>query len=166
MRGKSCYHVGVNKPLHPIAGGSARSPAYEADSYGWALAQARLIRERRYDAIDWGNVAEEIESVGRSELAAAESALRGLMAHILKWSMQPHLRGRSWTLTILEQRLRFDHLMAVNPGLKPHLEEMRNHSFRRARIEAAREMDVDLKTIADEPPSWPTILDEPFDLGS
>ena len=150
----------MNDPAHPFA---AVSPRYETDGFGWACAQSRLIRQRRLDSVDWDNVAEEIESVGKSEQSAAESALRILMAHILKWQAQPERRGRSWALTIAEQRLRYEQRLARNPSLKAVAEEMRTRAFPRARIEAAREMDVPLRTLPLDPPSWTTMLSEPFD---
>ena len=44
------------------------------DFFSWALAQARLLRARKLDAIDWENVAEEIESLGRGQFNKLESA--------------------------------------------------------------------------------------------
>jgi hypothetical protein len=153
----------VNNPAHPIAA-KALSPDYEKDGYGWAYAQADLLRERRWDLIDLENIIEEIESVGRSEEDAAESALRVLMMHILKWQLQPERRGRSWALSIANQRLRYAQRMKKNPSLKSKLEDMRTEAFRRSRIEAAQEMDVPLKTITTEPLGWDVILEEPFEV--
>lgn len=149
----------MNKPvsIKPSA-----LPAYDADTHGWALAQSSLIRGGQFDAVDWENVAEEIESVGKSELGRAESALRVLMAHILKWQMQPERRGKSWSLTILEQRLRYDDVIAQNPSLKTRRDEMRERAYRRARIEAARETEIDLDAFGQTPPEWTVILDQPF----
>lgn len=153
----------MNNPLHPVPAGEL-SPDYDLDGYGWARAQARLIREHRWDLVDWDNVVEEIESVGKSEQSAAESALRVLMMHVVKWQMQPERRGRSWALSIASQRVRYAQHMAKNPGLKPLVEEMRADAYRRARIEAAQEMDIPLKSVSEAPPAWSVILDEPFDF--
>ena len=150
----------MTKPLkHPIA----MLPDYREDGYGWAMAQAALLRARRFGEIDLANVIEEIESVGRSEQSAAESALRVLMMHILKWQAQPERRSRSWALSIAEQRLRYDRRMARNPGLKPLVDEMREHAYQRARINAAQETDLPLSSFPLKPPGWAMILDEPFD---
>ena len=50
---------------------SRNSAAYDEDFYAWTQAQAQEIRragaERLNAPIDWENVAEEIESMGRSE---------------------------------------------------------------------------------------------------
>ena len=153
----------MNKPAHPVASAEL-SPDYWLDGYGWANAQAQLLRERRWDLIDLENIIEEIESVGRSEEDAAESALRVLMMHILKWQLQPERRGRSWALSIANQRIRYAQRMKKNPSLKSKLEDMREEAFRRSRIEAAQEMDVPLKTIPTDPPGWDLILDQPFEV--
>lgn len=154
----------MNKPIHPPSFGDPLAPDYDADGYGWAMAQAQLLRERRWDLVDLENVIEEIESVGRSEQSKAESALRILMMHILKWQVQPDRRGRSWALSIAGQRLRYEQKMEKNPGLKPLVDDMRATAFKRSRIEAAQEMDVPLRSIPTDPPSWDVILNEPFDV--
>src|SRR6266702_4652500 len=84
-----------------------RPPAadYERAFYGWLLAQARDVRDSRSDAADSENLAEGIESLGREQFNKLESALRVLMLHMLKWDHQPDRRGRSWSISIRQQRL-------------------------------------------------------------
>ncbi len=53
---------------------------YDTDILTWSERQAELLRrvaggERINDQVDWRNVIDEIESVGRSELHAVESHL-------------------------------------------------------------------------------------------
>lgn len=153
----------MNEPIHPVAAAAAPSPSYDEDPYGWAIAQATFVRKRRLDAIDWDNVAEEIEDVAKREQHAAEAHLRVLMAHILKLQHQPERRGKSWALTILDQRVSYRQVIGQNPGLKTKLQEMQTQAYERARIEAAREADLDLAKLPSSPPDWSIILDEPFD---
>ena len=40
---------------------------YEDDLYAWALKNADLLRQGRFAEIDVDNIAEELESMGRSE---------------------------------------------------------------------------------------------------
>lgn len=56
------------------------SDLYDTDVLTWSERQAALLQrvaagERINDQVDWPNVIEEIESVGRSELHAIESLL-------------------------------------------------------------------------------------------
>jgi hypothetical protein len=62
---------------------------YDTDILAWSEHQASLLRrlaagERVNDQIDWQNVAEEVESVGRSELHRAASLLVQALRHRLK----------------------------------------------------------------------------------
>jgi hypothetical protein len=121
----------------------AAAPAYDQDFYSWSLEQARLVRAGNWRAVDRENVAEEIESLGREQFNKLESAIRVLLVHMLKWDHQPELRSRSWVLSIKEQRLTLDDVLADNPGLKPRIAEAIARAYRKARIEAARETGLD-----------------------
>lgn len=116
---------------------------YERDFYSWLMEQARHLRERRFDALDRDNLAEEIESLGREQFNKLVSALRIAMLHMLKWDHQSALRSRSWVLSIEEQRLEIADVLADNPGLKPRIAEAIARAYRRGRIEAAKETGLD-----------------------
>ena len=122
---------------HPLAG------LYDSDVYGWAIKNAELIRQGRFDDIDVENVAEEIESVGKSEKRALESRLTILLTHLLKWRFQSDRRGRSWQLTVKEQRLAVARNLRKNPSLKPSLDEIIADAYQSARVIAARETGLD-----------------------
>jgi hypothetical protein len=117
--------------------------SYERDLSTWSLEQARLLREGRWAAVDRANVAEEIESLGREQFNKLVSALRVLMLHMLKWDHQSALRSRSWILSIEAQRLELEDVIADNPGLKPRIPDAIARAYRKARLEAARETDLD-----------------------
>lgn len=144
----------MNKPSYPAKPFEPASPPYELDAYGWSMAQAQLIRDRRLEAIDWENVAEEIESVGKSEQRAAESNLRVVLVHHLKWAFQPFHRSRSWANSIAEHLRRFDRSMDENPSLKPKLASILDEAYTQARHEAARETGLAIDTFPPSPPSW------------
>jgi hypothetical protein len=116
---------------------------YERDFYSWLMEQTRHLRDGRFEALDCDNLAEEIESLGREQFNKLVSALRVLMAHVLKWDHQPALRSRSWILSIQEQRLEIADVLDDNPGLKPRLSEAMARAYRRARIEAAKETGLE-----------------------
>lgn len=70
---------------------------YDTDVLSWSEEQAALLRrlaagERVNDRIDWENVVEEIESVGRSEVGAIESWLFQAFVHDLKAEAWPLAR--------------------------------------------------------------------------
>jgi hypothetical protein len=139
------------------------APLYERDLYAWSLEQARLLKESRFDEVDAENVAEEILDVGRNEYDKLESALAVLLMHMLKWDQQPDKRTRSWENTILEQRDRVELQFRDNPSLKSHRQEAVERGYRRGRLRASGETDIDLEEFPEECPyDWDSIMSRKF----
>ena len=65
---------------------------YEQDFYAWANEQAALLRAGRLSAADIEHIAEEIESMGKTEKRELVSRFAVLLLHLLKWQYQPSLR--------------------------------------------------------------------------
>jgi len=136
---------------------------YETDFFAWANEQAALLRAGKLASADIEHIAEEIESMGRSEKRELVNRLVVLLLHLLKWQFQPALRGNSWRLSIEEQRLRLSDHLDDNPSLKPKLDESIGSAYRLALIEAERETGLVRKTFpAVCPYSAAEILDTGF----
>ena len=116
-----------------------RSQLYDSDFYAWAHEQAALLREGKLSSADIDNIAEEIESMGRSEKRELVSRLTVLLLHLLKWRFQPEFRSTSWRLSIEEQRLKITSHLADNPSLKTMLPAAIVESYQLAVIGARRE---------------------------
>ena len=117
---------------------------YTTDFYAWTQEQAKLLRNKEIQRLDWVNIAEEIEDMGRSEKRQLESRLEVLIMHLLKWQFQPNLRSRSWQLTIKEQRLRLEKLLAENPSLKSRLDDVIAKIYPLAVIGAEKETGLSI----------------------
>jgi hypothetical protein len=138
---------------------------YHRDFYSWLLEQARHLRAGRWSALDRENLAEEIESLGREQFNKLESALRVLLLHMLKWDHQPDRRGRSWWATISEQRVRIEHVLADSPSLRPRIPEAITRAYRRARLRAIKETDVEVLRFPETRPySWEEISSREFSI--
>jgi hypothetical protein len=136
---------------------------YHRDYYTWALGQGQALRARKIEALDWENLAEEVESLGRSEARELESRLEGLLLHLLKWRYQPNKRSRSWRLTVREQRRRVERVLNQNPGLKPTLAENLTAAYEVALLMAARETRLEEPTFPPECPwDFEQIMDADF----
>ncbi len=98
-----------------------------------------MLRAGRLDEADLGNIAEEIASMGRSEKRELVNRLAVLLAHLLRWQVQPGLRSASWRLTVVEQRERLAEHLKDNPSLKPMLPDALETAYRFARLTAQRE---------------------------
>jgi len=116
---------------------------YEQDLYKWAMHSARLLREKRFSEIDIVHLAEELESMGKTELRALESRLVVLLVHLLKWEFQPAQRSKSWQRTLIEQRKRIARLLEDSPSLRPKLPELLADAYESALRWAADETGLD-----------------------
>jgi hypothetical protein len=112
---------------------------YEEDFYAWTAEQARLLRSGELSSIDVANIAEEIESLGRSDKRAIESRLTVLLMHLLKWQIQSKMRSQSWSGTILEQRRRIEKLLRESPSLHASVNEALAEAYSDAREAASNE---------------------------
>ena len=97
------------------------SNLYERDFLAWINEQGQALKARQVAALDWDNLVEEIESMGRSQRNELKSRLRMLLMHLIKWHWQPEKRSTSWQLTIKEQRLSLRDLFEMSPSLRPSL---------------------------------------------
>jgi len=97
------------------------SDLYDEDFTLWTEQQATLLRRRAAGeltndaALDWLNLAEEIEAVGGNTRRELRNRLASLLQHLLKWHYQTELRSRSWRATIRTQRQEIEDLLAANP---------------------------------------------------
>lgn len=103
------------------------SHLYDSDILEWSERQATLLRrigdgERiRSNEIDWPNIAEEIESVGRSQLSAVRSHIVLALLHDLKAEAWPQSRDVShWRTEAIGHRQ--EAAEALTPSMRQHLD--------------------------------------------
>ncbi len=115
------------------------SSNYERDFYAWANEQAALLRAGKLSSADIENIAEEIESMGRTEKRELVSRLTVVLLHLLKWRFQPSKRGSSWETSITVRRNRLADHLEDNPSLKSQIASALAKAYRDAALEAADE---------------------------
>lgn len=139
------------------------APKYNEDYYGWAVHTAQLLKENRMDEINFDEIIEEIESLGRSEKHELIGRLSIVISHLLKWQFQPTMRGHSWLYSIKEQRKRSIIHLKDNPSLRAKLDEVIKSAYDVAISKAARETALDEKDFPDNCPyTFEQIIDEAF----
>jgi hypothetical protein len=99
---------------------------YDTDLALWAEAQARALRDAGQAGtnlpVDWENVAEEIEALGKSQARELASRIRIILVHLLKLQCSPAIGPRAgWRETIHEQRSEIAALLADSPSLRPNI---------------------------------------------
>jgi hypothetical protein len=135
---------------------------YEADYAAWCAEQGALLREGRLAEVDRANLAEEIESLGRSEESEIESRLNVLLLHLLKWRFQPGQHSNSWKATLLEQRRRIARRIKQSPSLRDHPASVLDEEYELARLAAAGETGLALETF---PATCPFSIEQILDPG-
>jgi len=131
---------------------------YDDDILLWSEHQADLLRrtaagERVNSAeLDWPNIAEEIEAVGRSQRREVRNRLARLCQHLLKWAFQPELRSRSWRATIVTQRHELQSVLLDSPSLGPFVAEALPNAYQTGRSWA--EQETGLMHLPEAPCPW------------
>ena len=98
---------------------------YDTDVLVWSERQAALLRrmgagERVNDQVDWANVAEQIESLGKGDRRELCSRVRTILLHLIKLQASPAVERRAgWRETIQQQRAEVRGLIKQSPSLRP-----------------------------------------------
>ncbi|MEE7492311.1 DUF29 domain-containing protein [Methylobacterium oryzae CBMB20] len=137
--------------------------AYADDFYTWTQEQSARLRSGDLSGLDRENLAEEIESLGKSQYDSLVSLWRVVMLHMLKFDYQPERRSRSWTVSIRTHRNRAADVLEDNPGLQSKLAQALARAYRDAREEASAETGLPLKIFPKECPyTREELLTRPF----
>ncbi|SAK61607.1 hypothetical protein AWB80_02692 [Caballeronia pedi] len=164
MNKESKINIGDTGNQHEDGNQPMGTP-YEKDVVAWAEEQAALLRAGKLASIDIEHIAEEIEDVGKSEQREFASRMAVLLAHLLKWQLQPERRTNSWTNTVLTQRAAIERRLRKTPSLKPMLsdEDWIADMWGDARELAANETRIGFADFPESCP-WPmsSVLEEGF----
>lgn len=136
---------------------------YDRDFFEWTVRNAELLRSGRSTEADLEHIAEEIEDMGKRERRELLSRLSVLIAHLLKWQVQPDRRSGSWTTTIRLQRSRINRLIFQMPSLRPFLVENLAEAYQDGVMTAAVETNLPVEAFPSTC-AWEldALLDEEF----
>jgi hypothetical protein len=118
-----------------MSGNPAR--LYEEDFVRWTEQQAAALRDAAGLTtnlpLDWENLAEEIDSLGRSLKHELRSRLMAIFEQLLKLEHSPAIDPRrGWIETIGRERLIIEDLLQESPSLKVDLGAEIEHAKSRA----------------------------------
>ena len=127
---------------------------YEQDFVRWTEAQAAVLRRAAETKsnlpLDWLNLAEEVESLGRSQRRELRSRLATIIEHLLKLEYSPATEPRlGWIETIGRERREIERLLEDSPSLRGELEQalaaewQRTASFVAEVLQQRGELDPD-----------------------
>jgi hypothetical protein len=111
---------------------------YRTDLALWSAQQAEALRSAARGgsnaAVDWNNVAEEIESLGKSERRTLASHIRTVIEHLMKLQASPARNPRSsWRETVARTRADIEAILEDSPSLRRDVPEMVADQHRIAR---------------------------------
>ncbi|CAN5475234.1 DUF29 domain-containing protein [soil metagenome] len=144
---------------------------YHDDYYAWTLSQAEALRARKAgeNALDYDNLAEELEDLGRSEARACESYVEKILEHLLKIEFGgdpqnvPH-----WTVEV--RAFRRGLRRNLSPSLKPRIVDQLPRLYADVREELIDRYELEGRAVALPetcPYGWSQIVaDEAPALGS
>jgi hypothetical protein len=108
------------------------STAYETDYNQWLKETVKHLQERNFEQVDWDNLIEEIESMGKSDRRALMSLLTRLIEHLLKlayWQEEKKRSGNHWAAAIVNFRAQIQQRLEDSPSLRPELAAMYDNRF-------------------------------------
>ncbi|NES81231.1 MAG: DUF29 domain-containing protein [Moorea sp. SIO2B7] len=115
---------------------------YEKDYNLWLQENIAAIKEHRFNDIDYDNLLQELEDMGKAEKNALASNMKILIAHLLKLRIQndaPYEMKKSWYESVDEHRERVCDALLNTPSLKTYLPEAIEKSYSGARKLAIKE---------------------------
>ena len=115
---------------------------YERDFFAWTQCQAEALRRAATSGanlpLDWQNIAEEIESLGRSDRRRIRQFAFQIIVHLLKLACSPAEGPRAgWKTEIDEFRRRLGAVLDDSPSLRRVLPDIVAEEMRHA-VKAAR----------------------------
>ncbi|HJU18136.1 MAG TPA: DUF29 domain-containing protein [Stellaceae bacterium] len=120
---------------------------YDEDFVRWTADQAAALRRAKSAGVnlplDWDNLAEEIESLGRSNRRELRSQITRILHHLLKLEASPALEPQAgWRNTIQQSRDEIEALLEDSPSLRNEVDALIAKQIRAAAKLAARDLEA------------------------
>ena len=131
---------------------ASQKSIYDTDFVRWVETTVEQLRTQNYANVDWENLLDEIEDMGKSEKRAIYSNLKILLLDLLKYKYQPDKRSNSWVASIVEHRQRIKKAFKESPSLQPYFTEIFNDCYQDARELVAAETGLAINDFPVETP--------------
>jgi hypothetical protein len=125
---------------------------YDRDYLEWVKSTLVQLRSQDYISVDWQNLIEEIEDMGKRERRSMETNLVIVLLNLLKWEFQPQCRSGSWKSSIIEHRRRIRKALEDSPSLKVYLGTMLTECYQSAVKQVKAEIQLSTETFSTRCP--------------
>lgn len=134
----------------------AMTNLYDQDFVAWSRQQAEALRGAdrggSNQVIDWQNLAEEIEDLGKSVRRELQSQIRRIVRHLLKLENSPATEPRrGWEESVVDARAEIEDLLEESPSLRTGLDRDIERQTQRGIALALRDLErqeIDAATMA------------------
>jgi hypothetical protein len=142
---------------------------YMEDFFAWTQDQATKLRAAAASGsnlpVDWENLAEEIESVGRSNFLAVISHMKIVVEHLLKLEHSPAaFPRRGWINSVGNGRFEISLLVDDSPSLRRRLAEGLEKAWRGALNSARNGLEADDLPGDSLPENCPYTVEQVLDV--
>lgn len=119
---------------------------YDADFFAWSKRQAEALRAAgrigSNQQLDWENLAEEIEDLGRSLRISLRSQISRIIQHQVKLAHSPAVDPRKgWRRTIRQARAEIERILEDSPSLKREVTRLIQDETRRSIELAVKDLE-------------------------
>jgi hypothetical protein len=135
---------------------------YEDDYVAWLDTTLNQLKNHDIEQLDWDNLTEEIEALGREQRHKVESYLLRLLIHLLLyqyWHSEKEWSGKGWEKEIDNFRLELD-LLLESKVLFNHLTTILEKDYQKARKSVIRKSKLSPEIF---PLTCPYILEQILD---
>lgn len=125
---------------------------YDRDFNLWLEETVTALKTRNMAALDWDNLIEEIEDMGRSQKNTLESYLQRLIEHLLKlryWTQEKERCNRGWRSEVVNFRNRIKRILKKNPSLKNYLVEQYPEIYQDAIATMSQQFDIPVEKMTE-----------------
>jgi len=110
---------------------------YDADFVAWSKQQAEALRSAARSGsnqqLDWANLAEEIEDLGKSLRIGLRSQISRIIQHQVKLAHSPAVDPRKgWRRTIRQARAEIERILEDSPSLRREVSRLIHDETRRS----------------------------------
>jgi Domain of unknown function DUF29 len=146
-------------PLQPVLEFASMTPnrlhalqdLYEQDETAWLDQMADLIRQGRYEELDYTNLGEYLSDMAVRDRREVKSLLTTFLADWLRWEKQPERRSGEWAANIVAQRQELADLV-FSGVLRSHAEAVLDDAYDNAARQVAIETGDSIDSFPRERP--------------
>ena len=97
---------------------------HDRDFNLWIEKTKEAIQNRNFENMDWDNLLDEIDDMGKSEKRSLDSYMQRLIEHVLKlkfWEAERERCRKGWQQEVVNFRNRINRILKKNHSLKNYL---------------------------------------------